>query len=306
VLRTDSKVKFHEDARPDAMGLRETAIDGAQEFPKASFTEQIRAKLRIYQVRTQTFFLRICVNRMFALTILLLIVLNTTILGLDHYPETFFDNDMFNKINTFLTWAFFCEMMIKVIGLGLTNYVKDRVNVFDAFVVLITVAQNITEYVLYNGDVENNASTSTFRAIRLLRFFKIARTFKSFQIMVDKIGQSVSDIGSFSVLLFLFLFTFTLLGVELYANSVRVDSDGIVGPNSTLSPRPNFDTIMQSFICIFYIMIGDNWDTYAQPYILGTNQGAAWFFTAIFLIGKTILLNLFLAILLENFEEMDT
>jgi len=78
--------------------------------------------------------------------------------------------------------------------------------------------------------------------------------------MVDKIGQSVADIGSFSVLLFLFLFTFTLLGVELYANSVRVNADGFVTPVGTLSPRPNFDSIMQSFICIFYIMIGDNWD----------------------------------------------
>lgn len=91
-------------------------------------------------MRIQTFFLRICVNRLFALTILLLIVLNTIILALDHYPESFFDNDKFNQINTFITWAFFCEMMIKVIGLGLTNYVKDRVNVFDALIVLLTIA----------------------------------------------------------------------------------------------------------------------------------------------------------------------
>jgi hypothetical protein len=36
------------------------------------------------------------------------------------------------------------------------------------------------------------------------------------------------------------------------------------------------------------------------------NQGAAWFFTAVLIVGKNILLNLFLAILLENFEEMNT
>jgi Ion transport protein len=117
-------------------------------------------------------------------------------------------------------------MMIKIIGLGLSNYVKDRVNVFDAIIVLVTVAESITQYAI--DDSPNNASTSTFRAIRLLRFFKIARTFKSFQIMVDKIALSVADIGSFSVLVFLFLFTFTLLGVELYSNTVRVDKNGTV------------------------------------------------------------------------------
>jgi hypothetical protein len=35
-------------------------------------------------------------------------------------------------------------MMIKIIGLGLSNYVKDRVNVFDAIIVLVTVAESVT------------------------------------------------------------------------------------------------------------------------------------------------------------------
>ena len=62
--------------------------------------------------------------------------------------------------------------------------------------------------------------------------------------MIDKIVLSIADIGSFSVLLFLFLFTFTLLGVELYANTVKVNAKGVVDPNSPLSPRPNFDSFM--------------------------------------------------------------
>jgi len=50
VLQSDSKVKHHDEGRSDAMGLRETATDG--EFPKATLSEQIRAKLRVYQLRT--------------------------------------------------------------------------------------------------------------------------------------------------------------------------------------------------------------------------------------------------------------
>ena len=154
-------------------------------------------------------------------------------------------------------------MIIKIIGLGFTHYIRDRVNVFDAIVVLLTVAENITESILNSRGIASNGATSSFRAIRLLRFFKVARTFKSFQIMIDKIVLSIADIWSFSVLLFLFLFTFTLLGVELYANTVKVNASGVVDPNSPLSPRPNFDSFMESFICIFYVMIGDNWDSYA-------------------------------------------
>ena len=39
-------------------------------------------------------------------------------------------------------------MMIKVIGLGITHYIKDRVNIFDAIIVILTVAENITDIVV--------------------------------------------------------------------------------------------------------------------------------------------------------------
>jgi hypothetical protein len=82
-------------------------------------------------------------------------------------------------MNTFLTWSFFLEMVIKILGLGVTHYVRDKVNIFDAIIVLVTVAENITDLVLESKGV-STGSISGFRAIRLFRFFKVARTMKSF------------------------------------------------------------------------------------------------------------------------------
>lgn len=39
-------------------------------------------------------------------------------------------------------------MVIKIIGLGVTHYVRDKVNIFDAIIVLLTVADSITDIVL--------------------------------------------------------------------------------------------------------------------------------------------------------------
>lgn len=155
-------------------------------------------------------------SRIFAFLILLLITINTIILGLDQYPLDLERERAFDRLNTFLTWSFFLEMVIKVLGLGVNHYIRDKVNIFDAVIVLITVAENITDLVLESRGA-SNGSISGFRAIRLFRFFKVARTMKSFQIMIDKITISLNDIASFSVLLFLFLFTFTLLGLELFS-----------------------------------------------------------------------------------------
>lgn len=44
--------------------------------------------------------------------------------------------------------------------------------------------------------------------------------------MLTKITMSLKDIGNFSVLLFLFLFTYTLLGMEIFANKVKFDDQG--------------------------------------------------------------------------------
>jgi hypothetical protein len=41
--------------------------------------------------------------------------------------------------------------------------------------------------------------------------------------MIEKVTLSLKDIANFSVLLVLFLFTFTLLGLELFAGKVKFD-----------------------------------------------------------------------------------
>jgi hypothetical protein len=40
---------------------------------------------------------------------------------------------------------FLGEMVMKLIGLGVATYVKDRFNIFDAFIVILTVAENIID-----------------------------------------------------------------------------------------------------------------------------------------------------------------
>ena len=76
--------------------------------------------MRRCQNSIQNFFLAICMNKLFALVILLLITVNTLILALDMYPIDPMREYAFDQINTYLTWCFFLEMVVKVI-LSLNN-----------------------------------------------------------------------------------------------------------------------------------------------------------------------------------------
>lgn len=53
------------------------------------------------------------------------------------------------------------------------------------------------------------------------------------------------------------------------------------------------------------VMIGDNWPQTMYKHMIAVGDASATFFIVLQIFGKYVLLNLFLAILLENFEEMD-
>ena len=116
----------------------------------------------------------------FGFLITVFIVVNTIVLSLDFHPmdgETYANLATMNSI---LTWIFIAEMVMKLIGLGFKSYASDSFNIFDCTVVVIS----IVELVLELADVQfGNAAgaISALRAVRLLRVFKLARSWTSFR-----------------------------------------------------------------------------------------------------------------------------
>lgn len=70
-------------------------------------------------------------------------------------------------------------MIIKLLGLGFKYYFKDRFNIFDMVIVFISsleVIMQITNLNLFSG----SGAVSALRAFRLLRVFKLAKSWKQF------------------------------------------------------------------------------------------------------------------------------
>lgn len=142
---------------------------------------------------------------------------------------------------------------------------------------------------------------SAFRGIRLLRVFKLARSWTSFRNLLAKIFETVKDISNFTVLLALFMFIMTLLGMELFAYDVNFNDDDDIVPIGTPGshpPRENFNTFYIGLITIFVVFIGEDWNTVMYNHERATGVMAIFFFVFLFIFGNLVLLNLFLAILL--------
>ena len=111
--------------------------------------------------------------------IILCIVFNTVLLALDKYPLDTAYVETLEALNLTMSAIFLAEMIIKMIGLGLKEYSADSFNVFDCTIVMIS----IFDFIIDRLEIEfgGGAAISALRAIRLLRVFKLARSWTSFR-----------------------------------------------------------------------------------------------------------------------------
>ena len=129
-----------------------------------------------------------------------------------------------NYCDIIFVWVFTAEMIAKLIGLGVKNYVKDKFNVFDGVIVIISLVDFTLTIAV---DMQEATSIlSALRALRLLRIIKLARHWKDFQNILGTMVSSLIDISNFTVLLCLIIYILALLGMEMFAYSVYIDTEG--------------------------------------------------------------------------------
>ena len=85
---------------------------------------------------------------------------------------------MLDKVNIGFFVIFFMEMIIKVIGLGPNTYIKDPYNIFDALIVTLSIIDVFVSATLPDDVKMGKGAISVFRAFRLLRVFKLAKSWK--------------------------------------------------------------------------------------------------------------------------------
>ena len=154
-------------------------------------------------------------------------------------------------------------------------------------------------------EFDGGGAISALRAVRLLRVFKLARSWTSFRLLLEKMIITLKDIRDFSVLMLLFMFIYTLLGMELYAYKVIYNNENLdsVASEPGEYPRANFNSFLSGFTTIFIVFIGEDWNSSMYDHVRTSGYGSIFFFISLFILGNLVLLNLFLAILLKNFEE---
>ncbi len=107
----------------------------------------------------------------------------------------------------------------------------------------------------------------------------------------------------FSILLAIFIFIYTLIGLELFSQKVKFNDDDEVDLKNGTAPEMNFDSFLSSLYSVFIVLANDGWTIVYFDYYRGYDPILATvYMISLILIGQYIIFNLFLAILLDNFN----
>ncbi|XP_069956880.1 muscle calcium channel subunit alpha-1 isoform X9 [Cherax quadricarinatus] len=232
--------------------------------------------------------------------IIVLVFLNTAVLASEHYRQPDWLSQFQDYTNLFFVVLFTCEMLLKMYSLGFQGYFVSLFNRFDCFVVI----SSITEVVLTSTEIMPPLGVSVLRCVRLLRVFKVTKYWRSLSNLVASLLNSIQSIASLLLLLFLFIIIFALLGMQVFGGRFNFN------PTED-KPRHNFDNFVQAMLTVFQILTGEDWNVVmydgirayggvATPGII-----ACVYFIILFICGNYILLNVFLAIAVDNLADAD-
>ena len=99
------------------------------------------------------------------------IIVNTLVLAMDEYTITYTKQSYLEFVNELLYYTFIVEMVIKLLGMGVSEYCGDSFNLFDGTVVMISIVEMIVSTIIEGG--LGGGAISSLRAVRLLRVFKL-------------------------------------------------------------------------------------------------------------------------------------
>uniref|UniRef100_A0A8C5C6R8 Voltage-dependent L-type calcium channel subunit alpha n=1 Tax=Gadus morhua TaxID=8049 RepID=A0A8C5C6R8_GADMO len=232
--------------------------------------------------------------------VIVLVFLNTLTISSEHYNQPDWLTEVQDVANKVLLAMFTLEMLVKMYSLGLQAYFVSLFNRFDCFV----VCGGIVETILVELAVMSPLGISVFRCVRLLRIFKVTRHWASLSNLVASLLNSMKSIASLLLLLFLFIIIFSLLGMQLFGGKFNFDE--------TVTKRSTFDNFPQALLTVFQILTGEDWNQVMYDGIMAYGGPASSgmvvciYFIILFICGNYILLNVFLAIAVDNLADAES
>ncbi|XP_035510971.1 voltage-dependent P/Q-type calcium channel subunit alpha-1A [Morone saxatilis] len=242
----------------------------------------------------------------FEYTIMAMIALNTVVLMMKYDGASDTYEAVLANLNIVFTSLFSMECVLKIIAFGVLNYFKDAWNIFDC----VTVLGSITD-ILVTELGNNFINLSFLRLFRAARLIKLLRQGETIRILLWTFVQSFKALPYVCLLIAMLFFIYAIIGMQLFGN-IAIEEDG----ESAITQHNNFRTFIQALMLLFRSATGEAWHEIMLACLGGKecdplsgntdpecgSQFAYLYFVSFIFFCSFLMLNLFVAVIMDNFE----
>jgi hypothetical protein len=216
----------------------------------------------------------------------LIILGNVLLLSAEHFPQPEDFTDTADTIN----WLFLCfftfEMVIKMIAYGPVEYIRDAFARMDVAIIGCCWISRV---------MSSFGAVQAFRAFRILRVMMLMKSSKVLRELSYTLVQSIFPALNLLFLMVMLIFMWAVLGMQVF---------GQLPHQEYINIHDNFDNIFNAMRFMFQISTGQDF-MYLVQELEGHGSFTVHPFVFIFtfyVAVKWVVLNLLIAVLLENFE----
>lgn len=237
---------------------------------------------------------RLITHKYFKQGVMACVTCNVLLMSLQHFNETAEFASIINQIQQFFSALFAIEVLITLFGLGRDQYFHSLGNRFDFAIVFLSMFSVLLEL---NGS-EQSFDINILRAFRVARLFILLRHSSGMLSILRTLVASLPSLCNVGSLLFLLYFVFAILGMNVFGQE---EKDFVQG--DCINDVVNFQDIGLSILTLFRSSTGESWNCIMHDLMKNHPVVAPVYFVLFTTFGSFIVLNLLIAVILENFND---
>ncbi|XP_068411716.1 two pore channel protein 2 isoform X1 [Eschrichtius robustus] len=243
------------------------------------------------------------------------------VLDADVLPE---DRDDFvlGILNCVFILYYLLEMLLKVFALGLQGYLVSSSNVFDGLLTVVLLVLEISTLAVYRfphpgwkPEVLGLLSLwDVTRLVNMLVVFRFLRVIPSMELMAvvaSTILDLIKNMRAFGGILVVVYYVFAVIGIILFRGVIVAPGNSSLAPDNGSAPcgsfeqleywTNNFDDFAAALVTLWDVMVVNNWQVFLDAFRRYAGPWSKIYFVLWWLVSSVIWVNLFLALILENF-----
>ncbi|XP_062917771.1 two pore channel protein 2 [Mobula hypostoma] len=231
-------------------------------------------------------------------------------------------------VNGSFVLYYLLEMALKIFALGIKGYCSYKSNLFDGLLTLILMILQLSSLVQYgfphpgwNPDLHGLLTVwETVRLANMLvvfRFLRIIPNIKLTALVASSLLDMMKNLRAFAGILVVAYYVFAIVGVVIFKDKIPVPHNFTnssfnedtpenltrqCGTYEQLNYWPNnFNDFAAALVTLWDVMVVNNWQVFLDVFSRYVNPWSKLYFVAWWLVSSVIWVNLFVALILENF-----